>query len=290
EPIRVTHEQAAYPVVVDGRNPAAFEVHAITSVTRVEHREARETRCEVPPFYAIRHFAAEEAQPFCWYATREPSIRTDDQGTEVALSLVDLDFHPVRAGAEVLSLDLLCTNRDLPAELPFGGADGASEGFTVPNHGVVKRARVLRKPTPSLRPPSKPGLQWRLISHLCLNQLSLASHGKEALQEMLSLYNHAGSAAIARQIQGIVSVRAQPVTARLPGRGFASVARGVDVAMTFDEHSYAGSCLFLFASILERFLAFFCPPNSFVKFRMSTLQRGGEVAQWPPRAGETALI
>ena len=41
---------------------------------------------------------------------------------------------------------------------------------------------------------------------------------------------------------------------------------------------------------LERFFAHFCPPNSFVKFRMFTRQQEGEVAQWPPRSGETTWI
>jgi type VI secretion system protein ImpG len=211
-------------------------------------------------------------------------------GTDVELALVDLDFKQYRPDAEVLSLELTCTNRDLPDAIPFGGASGANDGFTVPNHAVVKHAGMLRKPTPSLRPPSKRGLQWRLISHLSLNQLSMVAHGKEPLQEVLGLYNYTDSMAMAKQIQGIVSLVTRPVTARIPGREFASFARGVEVAMTFDETYYVGSNLFLFASILERFFAHFCAPNSFVKFRMLTKQQEGEVAQWPPRAGETALI
>ena len=51
-----------------------------------------------------------------------------------------------------------------------------------------------------------------------------------------------------------------------------------------------GGNLFLFASVLERFLGHACPPNAFVRFHMSTLQQEGEVARWPPRTGEKALI
>ena len=290
DPIRVTHQQSTYPVVVDGRRPAAFEVHAIDSVTRIATQVSGESREEVPPFYAVRHFGSGTSSPFYWYATRERSTRKQDKGTEVELALVDLAFRSVRPGAEVLSLDLTCSNRDLPEAIPFGGTCGLPTGFTVPNQAVVKHAGLLRKPTPSLRPPPKRGFQWRLISHLCLNQLSLAAQGKEALQEVLGLYNPSESAAIARQIQGIVSVQARAATARLPGKALVAFARGVEISVTFDETCYVGSCLFLFASVLERFFAHFCPPNSFVKFRMSTLQREGEVAQWPPRAGEMPLI
>ena len=290
DPIRITHQQSTYPVVVDGRKPGAFEVYSIDSVIRIEKNSTEETHQEVPPFYSINHFSGEGYLPFYWYATREHSIRKQDNGTDVELALVDLDFKPFRPEAEVLSLDLTCTNRDVPDAIAFGGASGANDGFTLPNHAVVKHAGLLRKPTPSLRPPSKRGLQWRLISHLSLNQLSMVAHGKEALQEVLGLYNYTDSMAMAKQIQGIVSVESRPITARLPGREFASFARGIEVVITFDENYYVGSNLFLFASILERFFAHFCAPNSFVKFRMFTKQQEGEVAQWPPRAGETALI
>lgn len=288
EPIRVTHQQSSYPVVVDGRKPGAYEVYAIDSVVRVERTSAQESRQSVPPFYSIHHFSGEEQHPFYWYATRERSVRKNDKGTDLELTLVDLDFHPVRPEAEVLSLDLTCTNRDLPEGIPFGGTTG--DGFTVPSHAVVKQAVLLRKPTPSLRPPAKRGLQWRLISHLSLNQLSMVAHGKEALQEVLGLYNYTDSQAMAKQILGIADIRSRPITARVPGKEFTSFARGIEISVTFDECQYVGSNLYLFACVLERFFAHFCPPNSFVKFRMFTRQQEGEVAQWPPRAGETTWI
>lgn len=290
DPIRITNQQSTYPVTVDGRKLGGFEVYSIDSVIRVEKGSGEEIHQEVPPFYSISHFTAAREKPYYWYATREPSIRRDDRGTDVELALVDLDFKPVRPESEVLSLGLTCTNRDLPASIPFGGASGTGDGFAVPNHGIVKQIALLRKPTASLRLPPKAGLQWRLISHLSLNQLSMAAHGKEALQEVLGLYNYTDSPAVAKQIQGIVSVESRPVNARVPGLGFASFARGLEISMTFDENGYVGSNLFLFASILERFLAHFCAPNSFVKFRMLTRQQENEVYHWPARAGETALI
>ena len=290
EPIRVTHHQPTYPVMADGRKPSAYEVYSVDSVVRIERAGSQETSREVPPFYSIHPFSAEGKQPFYWYATREQSVRRHDKGTDVELALVDLEFRPARPDAEVLSLELTCTNRDLPESIPFGGSVSAQEGFTVPNHAVIKRAPPLRKPTPTLRPPSKRGLQWRLISHLSLNQLSLVSQGKEALQELLGLYNYTDSSAVTRQILGIVDIEARAMTARLPGKEFTSFARGIEIRLTFDENYYVGSNLYLFACILERFFAHFCAPNSFVKVRMFTKQQEGEVAQWPCRAGETALI
>jgi len=288
EPIRVTHQQVSYPVLPQGRRPDAYEVYAIDSVTKVDVPGDFQTL--VPPFYSVCHFSSAAEQSYYWYATRERSTRQQDLGSEVEVTLLDLDFQPQRPASEVLSLELTCTNRDLPASLPFGGAANAFEAFLVPNHPGVKEALPLRKPTPSLRPPAKHGLQRRLVSHLCLNQMSLATQGREALQEMLGLYDFTHSPAVRRQILGIHTIRTRPVTARLPGREFSTLARGIEVAITFDEDYYVGSNLYLFASLLERFLGHLCAPNSFIKMRMFTRQQEGEVSQWPCRAGATTLI
>ena len=284
-PIRVTHQQLTYPVAADNRSPGTYEVYAIDAVTRVTGGKDQGGAQEVPPFYAINHGSPAGAGPFYWYATRERSRRPSDPGTDVELALVDLAFQPARPEAEILSLQLTCTNRNLPEHLPSGGL-----GFTLPGHPAVRHARALRKPSPSLRPPSKRGLQWRLISHLSLNHLAMASQGPEALQETLALYDFTDSPAVARQIQGLRGLASRPATTRLNGRAFASFVRGVEVTLTFDETLYVGSGLYLFASVLERFLAHSCPPGSFVQARMATLQSQGEVARWPPRAGEAAWI
>jgi len=287
-PIRVSHLQLGYPVAADNQRPGAFEIYSIDSVVRAVESDAPECTEEVPPFYSIRHGSDGRNARFYWYATRERARGRHDQGTDVELALVDLDFQPTRPENEVLSLELTCTNRNLPEAIPFG-AGSAADAFHLPRHPAVKLARPLRKPSPSLPPPAKRGLQWRLISHLSLNHLAMASQGPQALQETLELYNFTDSAAVTRQIQGIQRLGTRPATTRLPGRAFASFVRGVEVHITFDESCYVGGNLFLFASVLERFLACSCPPNSFVNLHMATLQQEGEVAQWPPRAGETAL-
>jgi type VI secretion system protein ImpG len=288
-PIRVTHFQLGYPVTADNHPPGAHEIYAIDRVTRAVAGATAETTEEVPPFYSVSHGSAGRPGRFYWYATRERSRGRQGPGTDLAIALVDLDFQPIRPASEVLSLQLTCTNRNLPEAIPFGAGSGVHEAFSVPGHPAVEIARPLRRPSPSLPPPAKRGLQWRLISHLSLNHLAMASQGPQALQETLALYNFTQSAAVARQIQGIVGLHTRPATTRLPGRAFATFVRGAEVHLRFDESCYVGSNLFLFASVLERFLAHSCPPNSFVRLHMSTLQQE-EVAQWPPRTGETPLI
>ena len=207
------------------------------------------------------------------------------------MAFVDLEFRPQRPDFEVLSVNLTCSNRDLPAQLPFGGqSSGTHTDFTLPQVSIVKRARPLRKPTASLRLPSKHGLQWRLISHLSLNHLSMVQQGKDALQEMLALYNPTQSQNAARQIQGIVSIDSRPSTARVAGKHFSGFVRGIDITLTLDEQAFVGAGMVLFASVLERFFALYCGPNSFTRLSLRSRQQEQEIAKWPARTGEALVI
>lgn len=296
EPVRLTHHKTTYPVIADGRRHLAYEVISIDAVTGVEKSGRpdagiRETVSEVPPFYSVRHHTDESDARAFWYATRESSTREHDKGTDVEIAFADLQFRPLRPETEVLSIALTCSNRDLPEQIPFGGGDGGTHtDFTLPGNSIVKRVRTLRKPSSALRPPVKRGLQWRLVSHMSLNHLSIVDQGKDALQEMLTLYNYADSQAMRRQIQGIVAIESSPGNARVSGPHFSGFVRGVDITLTLDESAYVGAGLYLFASALERFFALYCGPNNFTRLYLRSKQQEQEIARWPARAGQALVI
>lgn len=291
DPIRISHHRTTYPVMADARRQKAYEVIAIDAVTCVHKSGDGETARPIPPFYSIQHHGSDGESRFYWYATREAAILEHDNGTDVEIAFVDSQFSPHRPQLEVLSLSLTCSNRDLPEQLPFGGSQNSTQAdFTLPQHAVVKRVRPLRKPTASRRPPTKPGQQWRLISHLSLNHLSIASQGKDALQEMLTLYNPTQSTQISRQIQGIVAISCQPATTRVNSRHFSGFVRGVDITLTLDEGAFVGSGMVLFGAVLERFFALYCGPNNFTRLKLRCTQQEQEIAQWPARTGEALVI
>lgn len=287
DPIRVTHTTSHYPVVPDARRPLAFEVISVDSVLRVDKSNGAEQTREVAPFYALDHHSATDANPLYWYSSRSRSTREFDRGTNLALTLCDLDFHVARPDSETLSLITTCSNRDGPEQLPFGGN---APDYQLPGDSIVKRVRPLRKPSSSLRAPDKPGLQWRLISHLSLNVLSLVAEGKGALQEMLALYNFTDSQAMARQIRGIAALESRAATARLSGAHAGAFVRGTEIKLTLDEDDFVGAGAYLFASVLERFFALYTAPNSFTRLKVHTKQREGEVFAWAPRSGQAPLI
>ncbi|HEX6730469.1 MAG TPA: type VI secretion system baseplate subunit TssF [Pyrinomonadaceae bacterium] len=288
EPIQVNHKQHQYHVMPDVRRQMAMEVYSINSVVSDDPQKA--TSRTFQPFYSLRHvYAGDEDRTF-WYASRRPSVRAEDPGSEVYLTLVDLDFNPHAPADNVLTLHITCTNRDLPERLPFGGTDSDLE---VEGAVPLSRIQCLTKPTATLRPALRRATQWRLISHLSLNHLSLVESengSPEGLQEILFLYEMTNSEAMRKQINGITRVAGRRVIRQTGSRIGTGFVRGIETTIEFDEEQYVGSGLFLFASVLERFLALYCSVNSFNQLVAVTKQRESELKRWLPRAGEQILL
>jgi type VI secretion system protein ImpG len=160
----------------------------------------------------------------------------------------------------------------------------------MPGGGPVQRVVTLVRPTSVVQPPlGKPQL-WRLISQLSLNYLSLVEGGPEAMQELLRLYNFTDSVVAENQIQGITGLRSRPCYSRLESELGLSFARGHRVEIEFDEERFTGGGVFLFASVLERFLGLYTALNSFSILAARTRQRKETLREWPPRAGWKALL
>ena len=192
-----------------------------------------------------------------------------------------------------MHVDVTCTNRDLPGQLPYGGDQPI---LKLDEGGPLSGISCLAAPTPTRRPERRRGAMWRLISQLSLNYLSIADPEKkpDALREILKLSDFADSPDTRAKIEGIASVESQRAVARLRGaRGAGSDAhcRGVEIKILFDNKKYADHSMFLFATVLERFLALYCSVNSFSQLTVGTIERKDEVVrQWKPRTGERVLL
>lgn len=287
DPIRLGHLVNDYPVVPDGRRPLAYEVITIDSVLKVDRNGGSENTCEIPPVYATGHRTNFDGQNLFWCAKRESSAREYDDGTDVWLSLVDQDWSDGRPDSETLSLICTCSNRDGPEHLPFGGD---APLYQLPGHSVVTRVRPLRKPSRVLRPPTRRGLQWRLISHLSLNLQSLVGSGADTLRELLSLYDFSAAAANFRQLNAILELRSSSATARVGGATFSAFVRGTEIELMLNEDEFVGTGAYLFCCLMERFFALYCAPNSFTRLRVHSRQRGNDLFCWSARSGDAVLL
>lgn len=285
EPIAVEQQKTEYHVIPDIRRAEVTEIFSVDRVTSCAAASSRE-ETEFKPFYSIRHHLIDEDERerrAFWLQHRRPSGRKGDEGTEVFLSFADWNFRSVEPKVETVMANVTCTNRDLPARLPFGDPLGDFEMEIAAPIGAI---RCLIKPTPTRRPALGGGLQWRLLSHLSLNYMSIVQGGEAALKEILKLYDFDNSPATRQQINGIVSLTSQYATRRIDR----SFCRGMQVALEFDEDKFVGTGLYLFACVLERFLGQYVSVNSFSQLVAKTIQRKEALKKWPPRSGNRVLL
>ena len=285
EPIQLNQRKYEYPLIPDVRRPFSMEIYSVDEVSAIDSTNQKITSFE--PFYSLRHSVRKEDRSCFWLARRRPSNRPNDDGTDISLALVDLSTASVDPDAAILSVRTTCTNRDLPARLPFGNQDS---DFEMEGATAMRRIVALRKPTPPVRPALGKSTLWRLVSHLSLNYLSMVQGGRTSLQEILRLYDVGRTAYSQNVIQSILKIQSQPHFTRLISEQGVSFARGVRIELEIDEDQFTGGGAFLFACVLDRFFGMSASLNSFTQLSVTTPQRKEKLHEWQPRSGRKPII
>ena len=298
--IHVSESAHEYHVVPDRTRPMDFEVYQVTSV--IGHGEGADSEQEFRPFYA-EHSADASRQHGAYFTTRRErrlasssqqrrGARTSYLGTEVFLSLVDSAQAPFASDLRQLSIQALCTNRDLVLQMPVGSKAELSLDISAPVVALTVVSGPSRPASPLFDAPQlerQGAIAWRAISHLCLNYLSLsgASPGEAAtaLRDVLDLYAAGGDAHNRRQIEGVRAVDVTPVVRRLPASaGPIAFGRGLAVTVTVDDMAFQGASAFLLGSVLSHFFGRYVSINSFTETALRSETRG-EIHRWMPAWG-----
>ncbi|MCM2369875.1 type VI secretion system baseplate subunit TssF [Aporhodopirellula aestuarii] len=297
--IHLSDSHFEHHVVPDRSRPLDLEVFDVKSVigrgVDMEHDQVFE------PFYSMTDGLGGDAMAY-YTINRVPRVASSKQklegarssytGSEVYLSLVDGRAAPYRRELQMLSVEVLCTNRDLPLQIPIGALE---TDFTLDIGAPVESIRCIAGPTaprPSLA-HARGELLWRIVSHLSLNYLSLcdsdSKSGAAAIRQLLELYSPTDGSTIEKQINGIQSIRSKGITRQLPTTGPITFGRGVEVELEFDESAFKGQGGFLLGSVLEQFFSKYVSLNSFTETVLRTQQRG-EIKRWPARMGRRPLL
>jgi type VI secretion system protein ImpG len=301
--VAVGDSVSEFHLVPDRTRPMDFEVHSVTEVighsvptAGASGEGVREQR--FLPFYAAFH-DARHAHPAYYTTTREPRLLSQHQrregtrsshiGSELYLQLVDAQQAPFADNLRQLTVNALCSNRDLPLLLPLG----RDNDFECVDSLPVRRVRTLRGPSRPVSPVVAQGLGWRVLDHLALNHLSLADatpvEGAAALRELLTLYaTHADQARLG-QVRGLLSVRTRALTRRLPLAGPIAFGRGLEVRLEIDHNAFHGHSAFLFGAVLAQFLARHVEVNHFVETVLVAAGQG-EIMRWRPLCGTRPIL
>ncbi len=313
--IHLNNRSNEFHLVPDRTRPMDFEVYQVNRI--IGYGTSLENETEFHSFYKRKNSSVENKNAF-YTIRREPrsmsskqhrnGARSSYMGSEVFLSLVDADQAPYDSNLRQLSVETLCTNRDLPLHMFVGRGendfslsnnnatsenDVMTEDFEIESGAPVEAVVCVAGPTKPLVSKAEGDTAWHLISHLSLNYLSLLqsneSDGANALREMLSLYSPIGESYIDKQIEGVRLVTSKPAIRRLQSNGPITVGRGLEITVTCDELAFEGTGAFLLGAVLDNFFAKYVSLNSFTETVIRTDQRG-EIMRWPLRTGQRQIL
>jgi type VI secretion system protein ImpG len=215
-----------------------------------------------------------------------PTASPIDEGIDTYLSIVTpRGYLPTPGEEEVLSLELVCTNRSLPSELQLGEISQSPRGVSSP-----APFRNIAPVTVPVRPKVGSELHWRLLSHMAIARSSLGD--RDVLRALLALYNFQRSSspgagrANELKVESIRQVGTEAVTRLMGG----APVRGVQTRIEVDEIKLgtAGEA-FLFGCILDEVFATHTPLNSFGELHL-VLHPSKVELRWPARSGHRRIV
>jgi len=288
--ITVTNPAEFLHIVPDRARPLDFEIYKVTRVAAFVQGTGREL--DVAPQRALRGRLEHDGAGMHYALERRPRLVTSDEqrlgqrsayaGTEMYLSLLDRTA-TIAADTRQLSIETLCTNRDLPLSLTLGRG---GNDFSLDSGAPVDAVFCVAGPSVPRACAMEGDLAWRLISQLSLNYLSLSegTGGAEAMRELLAVYAQLGDPQLRREVEGLRTVSAAPVIRPMPGPGPRHFVRGLEVRLSCDEQAFAVNGAFTLASVLSEFFAKHATEHSFTETVLIGGERG-EIHRWPAIAG-----
>jgi type VI secretion system protein ImpG len=277
DPILLDHKKPDYPIRASGQNPRHYQIYSVNKVTgfvqgTVQEREYLpfelfNPQVEATPVYAVHH----RLSPLDGKAELHLSVAYPGGNAEPSL--------------ETLSLDILCTNASLPETLRVGDVRMPTESSS-----ELAEFSNIRSPTAPVQPPLGKNLLWRLVSHLFLNYLSVAT--PENLRSVLKLYiftetrDRTTVLANSQRVEGIVGMDLRATDRFVHGH----LLRGQDIRLQLDRQGFTGEGdMFLFGSVLDVFLGNYAAVNTFTRLTVNDRLRK-EQFTWPIRLGDRILL
>lgn len=277
DPIRLDHRMSEYRIRPATSNLTHFQVYSVDNVTGYIQGTAAARK-----YQHFDHFNQNGTSGPVYNTSQKksPSRRVTD--TYLSVSYPRRDGPPA---PETLSIGLTCTNGVLPDNIQVGDichpTSSTPEFITFSN---------ITTPTAGTQPPLENNLLWRLLGHLSLNYTSLVDI--KNLQTLLGLYlfpdtkDRTGLLANQKRINGLQNIHSTHGDRLV--NGIMLRGREIHLEARYDHFASNGD-LYLFASILNEFLAVYSTLNSFTRFTLKESLRG-EIITWPAKIGERPLI
>jgi type VI secretion system protein ImpG len=238
------------------------------------------------PFESFQHEIERAHDRKALYYRHRVSESITKSGFEQFISFIREDeAHYSPDEDEIISIDMTCSNRNLPEALAIGDICIATE--MTPSFVTFEN---ITQPTPPLRPVLDGSLHWTLISNLSLNYLSLLEI--DPLRSIIQAYDFISNEDeqakrhLQQRLEGIKQIITTPIDHLIKGLP----VRGISSKMTINaENFHSDGELYLFATVLSHFFSLFSSINSFHILEVVN-SANNETYTWPLQKGIQPLI
>jgi len=277
DPVFVDHQKEWYYVRPASASPDHYQIYSIDNVSGYVQAGAGERTYQ--PF---DHFNPDAQSTHIYSIMHRRSVM---KGTTDVYLAIGYPKTATVLAIETLCIETTCTNASLPENLRIG--DICIPVGTGPEFVTFSNIKPV---TPAAVQPVGSNFLWRLISHLSLNYLSLAS--TDNFRALLDLYIFSES-----QNQPLILANKKRICGieRLVDKAADRIFRGMplrgrDITLTLREDHFASTGdMFVFGCVLDQFLGGYASINSFTRLTIDEVLRG-EQYSWPARLGCQPLI
>lgn len=288
EPIDLSNQHAPSDLIPRGEERHAYEIFSVDRVISTRTTTDGSTGEHLRTFRPFESFAHEiehvQGRSALYYRyTLEESLLGD--GVTHRIAFVRADANAYIGELETASIDLTCTNRNLPLALGIDDINALTEA--TPPLATYTNICV---PTRPYRPVLDGQLQWALISNMSLNYLSLLS--SEPLKAVIRAYDFVAlhdlqqTRTTHKRLEGIRDVQTQPLDWLLKGQPI----RGLRTRLKLDQAAFlCEGDLYLFGCVLAHFFALYASINSFHQLEVINTTNN-EHYTWPIQTGKQPLI
>jgi len=291
EPLKSQGFKHDYLVTPKADKGSCYEIF---SIERVEGwvidnagNAVENTRALYQEFESFRHGVDSPTKRHIVYYKSKVKEALNKEGVDHNISFLYEDEANALNTSDVITLDLLCSNRSLPIDLNIGDIR-----FTTIDSPTFVDFTNITKPTSPVRPILDGSLYWRLISNLSLNYTSLLN--KDALISVMSAYDflaqqdRQAERTATRRYDGIKSLVSKPVDMIFKGLPI----RGLSTVIELDETYYLSEGdMFLFSTVLAEFFSLYASINSFHTLEVINIANNENYKwHWGAKKGQQPII
>lgn len=284
-PIKIDHTTTDYHLIPD-YSGEMNDVEIFQLVNMSVSSGTKQIACR--PFFGYKYADHPEQSYVNWYHYRKSCDEIGVHyvpGSEVFVNIGMRNMQVDINDEMNLNATLLCSNRDMATQLPFGGDNPVFHMQDTDTETRLSIQCISAVTAPIYRDLNKI-TDSDLIALLTLGQVSLedSAKTKDLIKNILALYYYDNFYENEIINDSIVSVTTKRITKRHPTQLKFGFCQGVLMTMVIDTQYFPDGNDYLFGSVLHHYLTRTCSVNTFVELSIQNKYQE-ELYRWEAKLG-----